>query len=377
MNILNRVFGFSPEPRSSNSISTPSDASSKTISTLTAEKDLDLTYSVNQMPKSRFSSQPISRGTARELQDLEDLGSDVNACAEHEDGKEDVGLYSSAAIYSKETPPPNDAKILLHSCCAPCSGAMFEEMLCQKLDVTIFFYNPNIHPRKEYEIRKNENKRYAEKHGIPFVDCDYDEKSWFERMRGLELDPERGKRCVACFDMRMEVTATYALENGFHAFTTTNATSRWKDQSQVNGSGILAAKKILKNHEAERCDAGRILPRFWIYDWQTDAMTKRKYEISVEERFYKQEYCGCSYSLRDSNTWRKQQGIPPVRIGGETAGLGTRYFEDAEKDAEEESQEVVDAFFRDADNQFGDVTRLEKIYDGRKKNAGTSDENNW
>lgn len=106
-------------------------------------------------------------------------------------------------------------------------------------------------------------------------------------------------------------------------------------------------------------------------------MTKRKYEISVEERFYKQEYCGCSYSLRDSNTWRKQQGIPPVRIGGETAGLGTRYFEDAEKDAEEESQEVVDAFFRDADNQFGDVTRLEKIYDGRKKNAGTSDENNW
>jgi hypothetical protein len=78
--------------------------------------------------------------------------------------------------------------------------------------------------------------------------------------------------------------------------------------------------------------------QFWEYNWQTDAMTKRKYEVSAEERFYKQEYCGCSYSLRDSNLWRKSQGIPPVRIGGETAGLGTRYFEDPEADAAEESQ---------------------------------------
>ncbi|CAE8719745.1 unnamed protein product, partial [Polarella glacialis] len=330
-------------------------------------KGLSLTYEVGEMPESRYSAKATSKGTLHELQDLEDLSANLRAAPNNGgDGKEVVARdYVSEAVYTQERPPPCDSKVLLHSCCAPCSGAMFEEMVSKSLHVTIFFYNPNIHPRKEYDIRKNENKRYAEQHGVPFVDCDYDEKSWFTRMEGLALDPERGQRCTACFDMRMEVTAAYALENGFHAFTTTNATSRWKDKSQVNGAGVLAAKKIL------------VLPRYWLYEWQTDAMTKRKYEISVEKRFYKQEYCGCSYSLRDSNTWRKQQGIPTVRIGGDTAGLGTRYFEDAEKDAEEESQEVVDSFFKDAENQFGDETRLEKVYEGRKKNAGTAEENNW
>jgi hypothetical protein len=85
-------------------------------------------------------------------------------------------------------------KVLLHSCCAPCSGAMVEEMkFHMNLDVTIFFYNPNIHPKKEYEIRKNENINYAVRHGIPFVDCDYDAESWFKRMVGFELEPERGR----------------------------------------------------------------------------------------------------------------------------------------------------------------------------------------
>jgi len=135
-------------------------------------------------------------------------------------------------------PPGGVRKVLLHSCCAPCSGAMFEEMLSKGLDVTIFFYNPNIHPRKEYEIRKEENKRYAARHNVPFVDCDYDQTSWFERMKGYEYDPERGVRCTACFDMRMEVTAAYAAEHGFGCFTTTNATSRWKDVRQVNDSGL-------------------------------------------------------------------------------------------------------------------------------------------
>jgi predicted adenine nucleotide alpha hydrolase (AANH) superfamily ATPase len=64
---------------------------------------------------------------------------------------------------------------------------------------------------------------------VPFVDCDYDQKSWFARMKGYEFDPERGARCTACFDMRMEVTAAYAVAHGFGVFTTTNATSRWKD----------------------------------------------------------------------------------------------------------------------------------------------------
>ena len=81
-----------------------------------------------------------------------------------------------------------------------------------------------------------------------------------------------------------------------------------------------------------------------MYDWQTEAMTRRKYEINAQMRFYKQEYCGCSYSLRDNNLYRKMHGQPPVRIGGEEAGVGSRYYVDPEADAAEESQEEVDAF---------------------------------
>lgn len=272
--------------------------------------------------------------------------------------------------------PAEGTKILLHSCCAPCSGAMVEEMHEKmKLSVTIFFYNPNIHPKKEYEIRKEENKRYAMKHGIPFVDCDYDAESWFKRMVGFELEPERGVRCSACFDMRMEVTAAYAIEHGFTHFTTTNATSRWKDETQVNVSGLRAARKYREQ--------GMDL-QFWLYKWQTDEMTLRKYQVSVDEKFYKQEYCGCSYSLRDSNIWRAQQGIAPIRIGGETAGLGTRYFEDVETDAAEESQEVVDSFFADANEHFGDskrvvrqASKIESVFEGRRKSATDSALNNW
>ena len=139
--------------------------------------------------------------------------------------------------------PEVGAKVLLHSCCAPCSGAMVEEMVEEGLDVTIYFYNPNIHPREEYEIRKEENKRFAVKLGIPFVDADYDVDEWYKRAEGMEWCPERGTRCSMCFDMRMERTALHCKEHGFTHFTTTNATSRWKDEAQVNASGIRAAAR--------------------------------------------------------------------------------------------------------------------------------------
>jgi predicted adenine nucleotide alpha hydrolase (AANH) superfamily ATPase len=198
------------------------------------------------------------------------------------------------------------------------------------------------------------------------VDADHDAESWFERMRNLEYDPERGTRCTACFDIRMEVTAWFAAEHGFPWFTTTNATSRWKDIGQVNASGIRASQWVERKLQEQL--NGRPVPQFWGHNWQTDEMTLRKYKVSAEQRFYKQEYCGCLYSLRDSNLWRKKEGIPAVKIGGETAGLGTRYFEDPETDAAEESQDVVDSFFRDADRQFDDA-RLQKLYAGRKKTA--------
>jgi len=248
---------------------------------------------------------------------------------------------------------------------------------CPELEeVVVFFYNPNIHPRKEYEIRKEENKRFCERLSIKFIDVDYDPDSWYTRTKGMEYDPERGRRCTSCFDMRMERTALYASQHGFHAIATTNATSRWKDAKQVDGSGYKAVEKY---------DG---LLQYWCQDWQSDEMTLRKYQISAEEKFYKQEYCGCSYSLRDSNDWRKANGIPKIQIGGEEAGLGERYFSDPLVDAEEESQDVVDEFFKQANElaaKSGDDVKKRKealkVYKDRRKNEkddGIFDGlNNW
>src|SRR3546814_516388 len=110
--------------------------------------------------------------------------------------------------------PENRKKVLLHSCCAPCSGEVMEAIQASGIDYAIYFYNPNIHPVREYEIRKDENIRFARRHGIEFIDADYDMDNWFDRIKGLENEPERGKRCTACFDMRFEPTALYAHEHG-------------------------------------------------------------------------------------------------------------------------------------------------------------------
>ena len=139
--------------------------------------------------------------------------------------------------------PVIDNKLLLHSCCAPCAGEIMDAVAASGIDTTIFFYNPNIHPKEEYEIRKNENIRYANKLGFDFVDADYDKENWFERVQGLENEPERGKRCTVCFDMRFERSALYAFENNFKVFATTLGISRWKDLNQINTSGLKAAKR--------------------------------------------------------------------------------------------------------------------------------------
>jgi len=202
----------------------------------------------------------------------------------------------------KLTPPNGAKKVLLHSCCAPCSGELMEALLESGVEYTIFFYNPNIHPRREYEIRKEENIRFACKTNVPFVDADYDTDNWFARIKGLEWEPERGERCTKCFDMRFERTALFAHENGFSVFTSSLGLSRWKDMNQINQCGTRAA--------ASYPDLV-----YWTYNWRKQGGSQRMYEISKREEFYQQEYCGCVYSLRDSNLWRIKQGRGRIEIG--------------------------------------------------------------
>nr|WP_040690788.1 epoxyqueuosine reductase QueH [Providencia burhodogranariea] len=200
------------------------------------------------------------------------------------------------------TLPANADKLLLHSCCAPCSGEVMEALQESGVNYTIFFYNPNIHPKREYLIRKEENIRFAKKHNIPFVDADYDTDNWFDRAKGMEQEPERGIRCTMCFDMRFERTALYAAENGFSVISSSLGISRWKNMQQINDCGTRAVAPYPNMV-------------YWEYNWRKKGGSARMIEISKREQFYQQEYCGCIYSLRDTNKHRKSQGRDLIKIG--------------------------------------------------------------
>ncbi|OGW81182.1 MAG: hypothetical protein A2Z83_04000 [Omnitrophica bacterium GWA2_52_8] len=204
-------------------------------------------------------------------------------------------------------PPGGETRVLLHSCCAPCSGSVIEDMHKAGLGLTVYFYNPNIHPREEYEIRKEENIRYAAKLGIPFIDADYDADRWFSEMKGHEQDVERGERCSMCFEMRFVKTAEYASRNGFKVITSCLGISRWKDFDQVTRAGEAAAA---------------LFPgvTYWGYNWRKEEGSQRMIRIAREERFYQQQYCGCAYSLRDTNHRRISQGREKIEIGSDFYG---------------------------------------------------------
>lgn len=199
-------------------------------------------------------------------------------------------------------PPDGNTRVLLHSCCAPCSGDVMQRLQASGLEVTVLFYNPNIHPQREYALRKHENMRFADALHMPFVDLDYDTDAWFERVRGLERIPERGVRCGVCFEMRFERSALYAVEHGFHIFTSSLGISRWKDIEQINRAGMRAAAR----HEALS---------YWTFNWRKQGGSQRMIALSHTEHFYQQEYCGCVYSLRDTNQHRKRSGRPKIQFG--------------------------------------------------------------
>ncbi|MBO7248424.1 MAG: 5-formyltetrahydrofolate cyclo-ligase [Bacteroidaceae bacterium] len=180
--------------------------------------------------------------------------------------------------------PGGVEKVLLHTCCAPCSGAIIEAMLNSGIEPVIYYCNPNIYPLEEYEIRKNECSRYAEKLGLQIVDADNDHSAWLECVKGLESEPERGARCLRCFSMRLAACAEYAAANGFTVFTTTLDSSRWKSHDQIVEAGNYAAS-LYENIT------------YWDYNWRKGGLTARRAEIIKENNFYNQRYCGCEFSI--------------------------------------------------------------------------------
>jgi len=208
----------------------------------------------------------------------------------------------SAEVYQRpELETPNgENKLFLHSCCAPCAVEIMEALAASNIETTIFFYNPNIHPRDEYEMRKEENIRFAKKLGMEFIDGDYNVRDWFDLTKGMEHEPERGIRCTACFDMRFDVTADEAAKRGFNLISSTLGISRWKNMDQINGCGERSAQR----HEGMT---------YWTYNWRKHGGSQRMIELSKKEEFYQQEYCGCVYSLRDTNLSREERGREKVK----------------------------------------------------------------
>ena len=178
--------------------------------------------------------------------------------------------------------------LFLHSCCAPCSSYCLE-YLSKYLQITVFYYNPNIFPSEEYEDRVNEQERLIRElneggvlHPIRLVKGTYRPEEFYEAVNGLEKEPEGGARCTECFKLRLYESARLAKEGGFDYFTTTLTISPLKDAERLNQIGEEAGE--------------RLGVRFLNSDFKKKNGYKRSIEMSKEHDLYRQDYCGCVYS---------------------------------------------------------------------------------
>ena len=260
--------------------------------------------------------------------------------------------------------PGGARDILLHACCAPCSGAILECLRDSGIRPVVFFSNSNIYPRAEYELRLSEMQRYADKMGVELVADEYDHDAWLAAIRGLEREPERGERCAACFRFRLDRAARYAASRGLPVLATTLASSRWKDLDQVNAAGEyacrldgaftpctpsrgMAADRFARGalaresrvsqpasgteaavgsenratlgivrggtaSEAQRwgpkdvfrpeptCSEAEQAVVWWPQNWRKGGLQERRNEVIREQGFYNQNWCGCEFS-RNNN----------------------------------------------------------------------------
>lgn len=176
------------------------------------------------------------------------------------------------------------ATLLLHSCCAPCSSTCLER-LKDKFKITVLYYNPNIDEEEEYEKRKAEQIRFLKETGwADFLDCDHEKEVFEEMAKGLEEEPERGRRCYQCYALRLEKTAKVAKEKGFDYFATTLTLSPHKNAEWLNEIGEK--------------EGGRYEVNYLFSDFKKQGGYYRSTALSEEYHLYRQDFCGCKYSKR-------------------------------------------------------------------------------
>jgi len=176
---------------------------------------------------------------------------------------------------------PDKLRLVLMSCCAPCSAGAIKQLADGEIsgidDFIVLFFNPNIFPTDEYDRRLAEQVRYCEKLGVKYAIGEYDHAAWRNAVRGMENAPERGPRCSACFRFRFEYAKKWAAEHGYNAISSVFGVSRHKDQSQVDRAGCITL-------------SDKYMPIKW--DEQL------RIAINKTADFYRQKYCGCEFSIR-------------------------------------------------------------------------------
>ena len=170
-------------------------------------------------------------------------------------------------------------KLLLLSCCAPCSVGVIQDLHDRQVDFTVLFYNPNIRPETEYIRRRNENARVCAELDVPFIELPYEPTVWEEATQGLENEPEKGKRCDVCFLLRLRQAARYAREHGFTQFSSVLGISRFKDFDQVCRAAQTAATEEQIPYDAT--------------NWRKNGGLEKAERLAKEKGLYRQTYCGC------------------------------------------------------------------------------------
>ena len=178
-------------------------------------------------------------------------------------------------------------KTLLLSCCAPCSCAVIDKLAKENADFSVLFYNPNIAPTTEYEKRRAENERFCRERGVSFISLEYDPENWLTAVKGLENEPERGRRCSVCFRFRLKRAMEYAKENGFSAVTSVLGISRYKDLKQVNDAAQTASEETGVAYD--------------FTNWRKGGLEQTRQKLVKESGMYAQNYCGCPFSVRNKN----------------------------------------------------------------------------
>ena len=173
-------------------------------------------------------------------------------------------------------------RVVLLSCCAPCSAGAIRQLVNGAIDgiedFIVLFYNPNIFPESEYTKRMHEQIKYCQSVGVKYAVLEYDHDEWRDAVRGFESVPERGARCSLCFEYRFRRAVKFAHENGYNAIASVLGVSRHKDQSQVDNAANNACTDI----------------SYMPVRWDENLRVK----INRESDFYRQNYCGCEFSIR-------------------------------------------------------------------------------